>query len=339
MAVEWLIYMGSITIQDVARYAHVSSATVSHVFNKTRYVSPEKVARVMEAAKELNYIPNTYAKSFRTGKKNIIGFIVPDISNRFFATIIEAVESTLSQHNYRLIIANTKELESRELAHLSYFSSGVVDGLLIASTLDRYENIVGFLSPNLPVLFIDRKFDNMPACSATIANAEPIYQATKELIQAGHTRVGYIAGIPHLSTTKERLQGYFDALHDADIAMQESWIVYGHSAETAIERCVNQLIHEKCTAIIVSNGAMSLHVANYLYRIGETLPTVYFDDDYKLDMAPRFATISQPSFELGRISAEQILRLIKDPAQDINHIILSGIYKRNDIRRIHSSGA
>lgn len=68
------------------------------------------------------------------------------------------------------------------------------------------------------------------------------------------------------------------------------------------------------------------------YRIGETLPTVYFDDDYKLDMAPRFATISQPSFELGRISAEQILRLIKDPAQDINHIILSGIYKRNDIR-------
>lgn len=242
------------------------------------------------------------------------------------------MESTLSQHNYRLIIANTKELESRELAHLSYFSSGVVDGLLIASTLDRYENIVGFLSPNLPVLFIDRKFDNMPACSATIANAEPIYQATKELIQAGHTRVGYIAGIPHLSTTKERLQGYLDALHDADIAMQESWIVYGHSAETAIERCVNQLIHEKCTAIIVSNGAMSLHVANYLYRIGETLPTVYFDDDYKLDMAPRFATISQPSFELGRISAEQILRLIKDPAQDINHIILSGIYKRNDIR-------
>ena len=67
MAVEWLIYMGSITIQDVARYARVSSATVSHVFNKTRYVSPEKVARVMEAAKELNYIPNTYAKSFRTG--------------------------------------------------------------------------------------------------------------------------------------------------------------------------------------------------------------------------------------------------------------------------------
>ena len=63
MAVEWLIYMGSITIQDVARYAHVSSATVSHVFNKTRYVSPEKVVRVMEAAKELNYIPNTYAKS------------------------------------------------------------------------------------------------------------------------------------------------------------------------------------------------------------------------------------------------------------------------------------
>lgn len=115
-------------------------------------------------------------RAFATGKKNIIGFIVPDISNRFFATIIEAVESTLSQHNYRLIIANTKELESRELAHLSYFSSGVVDGLLIASTLDRYENIVGFLSPNLPVLFT---IENLTICPPALLPSPTPNQFTR----------------------------------------------------------------------------------------------------------------------------------------------------------------
>ena len=141
--------MGTVTIRDVARLANVSSATVSHVFNKTRFVSPEKTEQVLKAAKELNYTPNAYAKSFRTGKKNLIGFIVPDISNRFFATIIEAVETTLSQYNYKLIVANTKETGTRELEHLSYFCSGVVDGLLIASTFKNYSDISKYLNPNV----------------------------------------------------------------------------------------------------------------------------------------------------------------------------------------------
>lgn len=318
--------MGTVTIQDVARLANVSSATVSHVFNKTRFVSPEKIERVLNAAKELNYTPNAYAKSFRTGKKNLIGFIVPDISNRFFATIIEAVETTLSQYNYKLIVANTKETGSRELEHLSYFCSGVVDGLLIASTLKNYSDISKYLTPNLPVLFVDRKFDNMPWCSATITNSDATYRATRELIQNGHRKIGFVAGIPHLSTTKGRIKGYLNAMVDAGIEFKESWIAYGNSMKTSAEGCVEKLLHEECTAIIISNGVMSLDVANYLHRIKKPIPAVYFDDDYKLDMAPCFATISQPSFELGRNAAEQIMSLIENPNQKINHIILTGTY-------------
>ena len=103
-----------VTISDVARLAGVSTATVSHTINSTRYVSGETKEKVYRAIAELGYTPDASARSFRTGKKKTIGFIVPDISNKFFATMIESVENYLSAHGYHLIIANTKENPERE---------------------------------------------------------------------------------------------------------------------------------------------------------------------------------------------------------------------------------
>ena len=98
-----------VTISDVAKLAGVSTATVSHTINNTRYVSEETKEKVYQAIAELGYTPDASARSFRTGKKKTVGFIVPDIANKFFATMIESVETCLAQHGYHLIIANTKE--------------------------------------------------------------------------------------------------------------------------------------------------------------------------------------------------------------------------------------
>ena len=98
-----------VTISDVAKLAGVSTATVSHTINNTRYVSSETKEKVYGAIKQLGYTPDASARSFRTGKKKTIGFIVPDISNKFFATMIETVENQLSAEGYHLIVANTKE--------------------------------------------------------------------------------------------------------------------------------------------------------------------------------------------------------------------------------------
>jgi LacI family transcriptional regulator len=121
-----------VTISDVARLAGVSTATVSHTINNTRYVSEETKENVYQAIAELGYTPDASARSFRTGKKRTIGFIVPDISNKFFGTIIEAVENYLSTRGYHLIIANTKEDATREETNIRLLSAGLVDGLLVA---------------------------------------------------------------------------------------------------------------------------------------------------------------------------------------------------------------
>ena len=130
-----------VTISDVARLAGVSTATVSHTINSTRYVSGETKEKVYRAIAELGYTPDASARSFRTGKKKTIGFIVPDISNKFFATMIESVENYLSAHGYHLIIANTKENPEREETNIRLLSAGLVDGLLIASTMEDFSII------------------------------------------------------------------------------------------------------------------------------------------------------------------------------------------------------
>lgn len=154
-------------ISDVARAAGVSTATVSHTLNGTRTVSEHSRELVMKAIRELGYTPNAFARSFRTGKKNIIGFVVPDISNQFFARLIETVESSISAEGFHLIIANTQENKERELQHLRYLTSGVVDGILLASTMESYSEFSAVLPASFPTVLADRKVDAAPFSSVT----------------------------------------------------------------------------------------------------------------------------------------------------------------------------
>ena len=145
-----------VTISDVAQLAGVSPATVSHTINNTRYVSNETKEKVYRAIAELGYTPDASARSFRTGKKKIIGFIVPDIANKFFATMIESVEKYLSAHGYQLIIANTRENMEREETNIRLLTAGgmmrfnaggTADFILIIS-VPGYYSIPGFsISP------------------------------------------------------------------------------------------------------------------------------------------------------------------------------------------------
>ena len=148
-----------VTISDVARLAGVSTATVSHTINNTRYVSGETKEKVYQAIAELGYTPDASARSFRTGKKKTVGFIVPDISNKFFGTIIEAVENYLSAHGYHLIIANTKEDAQREENNIRLLSAGLVDGLLVASTMEEFHRFDQLIPPGFPVVLVARRLD------------------------------------------------------------------------------------------------------------------------------------------------------------------------------------
>ena len=148
-----------VTISDVAKRAGVSTATVSHTINNTRYVSSETREKVQEAIRALGYTPDASARSFRTGKKRTVGFIVPDISNKFFATLVESVEEYLAAHDYHLLVANTKESMDREETNIRLMSAGLVDGLLLASTMDDFHRLDETIPNGFPVVLVDRVFE------------------------------------------------------------------------------------------------------------------------------------------------------------------------------------
>ena len=184
-----------VTISDVAKLAGVSTATVSHTINSTRYVSGETKEKVYKAIAELGYTPDASARSFRTGKKKTIGFIVPDISNKFFATMIESVENYLSSHGYHLIIANTKENPEREETNIRLLAAGLVDGLLIASTIEDFSRFESLIPAGFPVVLVDRTFDVKRFPSVCVSNFQPIYRSVCRLAGKGDKRIGIIGGL------------------------------------------------------------------------------------------------------------------------------------------------
>ncbi len=323
-----------VTISDVAKLAGVSTATVSHTINNTRYVSSETKEKVYQAISELGYTPDASARSFRTGKKKTIGFIVPDISNKFFATMIESVENHLSAHGYHLIIANTKENMEREETNIRLLTAGLVDGLLIASTIDDFARFDQLIPAGFPVVLVDRTFETKKYSSICVSNFQPIYRSVCRLAGKGARRVGIIGGLPRLSTTKERISAYQQAVADCGLTQDEALVRYGDSMENSAQACLDDLLKQDCDAIIVCQGLMASETISYLHmkdiQLAKDIDLVSFVDyDYNFYQlySNQMDSIIQPVEELGAAAGEQILRRVEDPEAPIFEQVLTSTYR------------
>lgn len=323
-----------VTISDVARLAGVSTATVSHTINSTRYVSNETKEKVYQAIAELGYTPDASARSFRTGKKKTIGFIVPDISNKFFATMIESVENCLSAHGYHLIIANTKENMEREETNIRLLTAGLVDGLLIASTMDDFQRFDELIPAGFPVVLVDRTFEEKKYSSICVSNFQPIYRSVCRLAGKGDRRIGIVGGLPRLSSTKERISAYQQAMVDCGMPVEETLIRYGDSMENSARSCLDELLEQQCDAVIVCQGLMASETIIYLHKKGiqlaqdiDLVSFVDYDSNFYQLYANQMDSIIQPVEELGEAAGEQILKRIEKPDAPIFEQVLTSAYR------------
>jgi len=326
-----------VTISDVAKLAGVSTATVSHTINNTRYVSSETKDKVFAAIAQLGYTPDASARSFRTGKKKTIGFIVPDISNKFFATMIESVENYLSGKGYHLIVANTKEDIEREENNIRLLTAGLVDGLLLASTIDDFEQLDALLPPGFPVVLVDRVFETKKYSSVCVSNFQPIYRSVCRLVGKGDRRIGIIGGLPRLSTTKERISAYQQAIVDCGLPPEETFIRYGDSMENSACGCLDQLMEQSCDAVIVTNGLMASEAITYLHRKGvhlskdiDLVSFVDYESDFYQLYANEIDSIVQPVDALGAAAGEEILKRVENPDAPIFEKVLTSTYRPYD---------
>ena len=328
------VYAMKVTISDVARLAGVSTATVSHTINNTRYVSRETKEKVYRAIEQLGYTPDASARSFRTGKRKTIGFIVPDISNRFFGSIIESAETVLSAQGYHLIIANTKENMEREETSLRLLTAGLVDGLLVASTMDDFSRFDALIPAGFPLVLVDRVFERKKYSAVCVSNFQPIYRSVCRLAAKGKRRIGIVGGLPRLSSTMERIAAYRTAVADCGLCQDECLIVYGNSMEDSALPCLDRLLEQQCDAILVCQGLMASVTIAYLRKKGirphRDLEVVSFVDyntqpyEFYYHEVDR---IIQPVEELGRAAGEQILLRVETPDTPVFEKILASAYE------------
>lgn len=317
-----------VTIRDVAKHADVSIATVSHVLNETRYVAPETKERVLNSIKEIGYFPNQVGRMLKTGKRNIIGFIAPDIANPVWANIIDVMESVLSEEGFRLIITNSKEDKERELSNIKILATGIADGLVIASTLTSFDDIKEIVPVNFPMVFLDRVVANCPCDTVISTDYQAVYKGVENFILAGHKKIGIITGLLRLSTSQSRLSAYKDAMNDYMLPVEDGFIQYGNSLSKSSIPLVENLINLGCTAFVVSNNVMVNDVINYLQaknlEIGEDVCVFgQIENESLRYTSQKMQFMVQPTDELASAAAKQILIRLKEPYSPIKNISFS----------------
>lgn len=318
------------TMKDVAKRAGVSIATVSHIINGTKTLTPKTQQRVMQAIEELDYVPDQTAKSFKTGRKNVIAFIVPDISNNYFANIIDALEEELRRSGYHLILTNTKESVDCEIRQLRYLTSGVADGIVLASAAQSYDEISPYIPEQFPVVLIDRKFEDCPLDMVNVSDTTAITSGMTRLIRDGHTRIGYIGDLLHLSTSRERLQTYLNVMEEFHIPVGQDLIKNTVSLSHAAYALTGELLGEGCTAIVVGNNVMTVDAYSYLFKNRERYPDVQILGYHHRDMArlfsPKDGIIMLNEDDMGISAGRQILNRIKDPKAPQKEIVICDRY-------------
>jgi LacI family transcriptional regulator len=195
------------TIKDVASAAGVSITTVSHVLNKSRFVSPELSARVLSAVNELGYKPDGLARSLRMKRTHTIGIILPDNANPYFAEVTRGIEDLCFVRGYSAILCNTDNDGKKEALYLDLLCSKGVDGIALITNGNSAAVMKIIREQVKPIVLIDRDFGEDCADTVTVDNMLGVGLAIDHLVELGHRRIGCIAGAFYRGTEAERPQG------------------------------------------------------------------------------------------------------------------------------------
>lgn len=260
-----------VTMRDVAAVAGVSAKTVSRVFNDNPHVTAETKQRVEAALRELNYVPNAIATTFRTGRAPVIGVAVPDIIDPFFASIAKAAETLAAEHGMSVVITNLRSPD-REPEVVQSLLRQALSGLVIAPVALDHSYLKAWID-RTTVVFVDRQPVGVAADSFIEDDVGGAHLATSHLVEHGHTRIGFIGDDLALPTTRARLEGYRAALSDAGIALEESLVAVGAVDRAGAAATFADLDRAGPSAVFCSNARAAISLVPILQDSGLAITT------------------------------------------------------------------
>ncbi len=306
------------TITDVAREAGVAIMTVSRVVNGGSYVSPATEKRVRAAIRRLGYTPNEAARMLKGQRARMIGLVVPDLADPFFATCANAVQEVASQHGYMTLIVTSErsvEIESDEIAMMA--ARRIAGLLIVPSRVGPDKRLRELQQAEIPVVALDRTLEGIDAGEVVVENAGGAEAAVRHLIEHGHRRIACIGYDSRVYAIHQRILGYRRAMRAAGLK-PEVWtnLMTAAAAEALLRR--RWAADDHPTALFTLNNVTTVHALQAIRAIRLRMPAdlamIGFDD---LELAPLLDTpltaVRQPALELGRSAGRLLFEMIKRP--------------------------
>jgi LacI family transcriptional regulator len=310
-----------VTIKDIARELGISPSTVSRALKDHPDISPETKKAVNELAEKLNYQPNIVALSLRQSKTNTIGVIIPEIVHFFFSTVISGIEDVAYSAGYNVIITQSNESFSREAINIKALFNSRVDGMLISLSRETmtFDHLEGILAKGVPMVFFDRVYDNGNSSMVIVDDLSGAKEATRHLIEQGCKRIAHLEGPPHLKISKQRLQGFMDAMNESNMHIDNDLIIpcplgtieEGKMATEKLLESPNRPDGIFANSDPVAMGAMQAIKEKGL-KIPQDIAVVGFSNwFYSSMMDPPLSSVDQPGFEMGQEAAKLLIRHIE----------------------------
>ena len=312
-----------VTIKDIGKALGLSTSTVSRALRGSYEISSETKKQVLEYAEKVNYRPNPIALSLKERRSSSIGVVVCEIANNFFSQTINGIESIAYNRGYHVIISQSHESYEREVVNVDHLASRSVDGLLVSLSSETTDvsHFIKLHEKGLPIVFFDRVTNEIVTHKVIADNYKAAYDATVHLINKGYKKIAHITSAPFLSITKERLEGYKNALLENGLPFNEQYVKYcshGGMIVEEIEAALNNLLNikQRPNALITAGDRITVGGLKAIKNIGLKIPddiavVGFTNSNIPELMSPTLTTIRMPAFEMGRVATELLIQMIE----------------------------
>ncbi len=311
----------STTIKQIAEKAGVSIATVSHIINKTRYVSPELVEKVEKIIEETGYSNKIAEKvtKFRVGKLSEIALVIPNITSTVYSKLGFILSDTLEKNGYTLPVYLTHDdIKKEKMILADLLANKRIAGILLVPASADINNYRKIISSNIPLVCVERTIQDPEVDSVFFLNQQAIFDATEHLIKRGHVNISLLLDSRWMDTAEDRLSGYRKALDKFKLPYHEKYIMkIDPNMDSAGQKMQEYFGDEMPTAFIAGGNTLTLLLLKQIRKQGFDCPkdisVVGFGDNEWCELTnPPLTTLTQNTSELGRLASEKIIRKIND---------------------------
>lgn len=312
-------------MKEIAKKLGVSVSTISRALQDSPELHPETKRKIVEMAKEMNYQPNLLAQSLRISRTKTLGVIVPEITSHFFGSCVSGIQDTANSRGYNVMICQSNESIEQEKANIKSLVSSQVDGLLISLSREtnHYEHLYELYDREIPFVLFDRVNEDIPVSKITFNDVGGAYQITKYLLETGCRRIMYVSGPEDLYISKKRKEGYLRALSEYGLNEEADLIKITDLTHEGNVKAAQEIaaMNPRPEAVFCMIDPLAVDVLTVWKSMGIKIPedislAGFTNNPTSAVVEPPLTTVSQPGYEMGKLSVSHLLDQLDGVASD-----------------------